>query len=161
VQGAAWSECDSFLQAALWHSCQPVNSLVTLLLLLLLLLCLQDAALMDSNTFPGQVGLGEREGRVACPLVERMHCRLAHGIGRSGDIAAEQPKAAGAYSAVGVGGYRNFVGLSYIGGYSWFCGTTYRHQHCAWARWAWVSACTAACLMADGAWLGLSRDIAA
>lgn len=57
---------------------------------------LQDAALMDSNTFPGQVGLGEREGRVACPLVARMHCRLAHGIGRSGDIAAEQPKAAGA-----------------------------------------------------------------
>ncbi|WIA16718.1 hypothetical protein OEZ85_013372 [Tetradesmus obliquus] len=56
---------------------------------------LQDAALMDSNTFPGQVGLGEREGRVACPLVARMHCRLAHGIGRSGDIAAEQPKAAG------------------------------------------------------------------
>jgi hypothetical protein len=62
----------------------------------LLLLPLQDAALMDSNTFPGQVGLGEREGRVACPLVARMHCRLAHGIGRSGDIAAEQPKAAGA-----------------------------------------------------------------
>ncbi|KAF6259689.1 selenocysteine synthase [Scenedesmus sp. NREL 46B-D3] len=56
---------------------------------------LQDAALMDSNTFPGQVGLGEREGRVACPLVQRMHGRLAHGIGRSGDIAAEQPKAAG------------------------------------------------------------------
>uniref|UniRef100_A0A383VZ09 O-phosphoseryl-tRNA(Sec) selenium transferase n=1 Tax=Tetradesmus obliquus TaxID=3088 RepID=A0A383VZ09_TETOB len=56
---------------------------------------LQDAALMDSNTFPGQVGLGEREGRVACPLVARMHCRLSHGIGRSGDIAAEQPKAAG------------------------------------------------------------------
>jgi O-phospho-L-seryl-tRNASec:L-selenocysteinyl-tRNA synthase len=51
---------------------------------------------MDSNTFPGQVGLGEREGRVACPMVARRHGRLAHGIGRSGDITAEQPKAAGA-----------------------------------------------------------------
>jgi O-phospho-L-seryl-tRNASec:L-selenocysteinyl-tRNA synthase len=50
---------------------------------------------MDSNTFPGQVGLGEREGRVACPLVARRHGLLAHGIGRSGDITAEQPKAAG------------------------------------------------------------------
>lgn len=56
---------------------------------------------MDSNTFPGQIGLGEREGRVACPLVARRHGLLAHGIGRSGDITAEQPKAAGA--AVGQG----------------------------------------------------------
>eukprot|EP00775_Hariotina_reticulata_P012426 gene12426-12562_t len=58
-------------------------------------LLLQDLALMDSNNFPGQVGLGEREGRVACPLVAAAHGRLAHGIGRSGDITAEQPKAAG------------------------------------------------------------------
>ncbi|KAF8065449.1 hypothetical protein HT031_003050 [Scenedesmus sp. PABB004] len=58
-------------------------------------LLLQDAALMDSNTFPGQVGMGEREGRIACPLVARRAGRLAHGVGRSGDIAAEQPKAAG------------------------------------------------------------------
>jgi hypothetical protein len=83
---------------------------VILLLPLLLLLLLpaplrprhvcrpQDAALMDSNTFPGQVGLGEREGRVACPLVARRHGLLAHGIGRSGDITAEQPKAAGVYA---------------------------------------------------------------
>lgn len=47
---------------------------------------------MDSNNFPDNVGVGEREGRVACPLVARRHFRLAHGIGRSGDIAAEQPK---------------------------------------------------------------------
>lgn len=39
--------------------------------------------------------VGEREGRVVCPLVARRHYLLAHGIGRSGDIAAEQPKAAG------------------------------------------------------------------
>jgi hypothetical protein len=29
-----------------------------------------------------------------------MHCRLVHGVGRSGDIAAEQPKAAGMGTAV-------------------------------------------------------------
>ena len=50
---------------------------------------------MDSNNFPDSVGVGEREGRIACPLVARRHFRLAHGVGRSGDIAAEQPKAAG------------------------------------------------------------------
>jgi O-phospho-L-seryl-tRNASec:L-selenocysteinyl-tRNA synthase len=50
---------------------------------------------MDSNNFPDAVGVGEREARVACPLVSRRHYRLAHGVGRSGDIAAEQPKAAG------------------------------------------------------------------
>ena len=31
----------------------------------------------------------------ACPLVAARHFGLAHGIGRSGDIAEEQPKAAG------------------------------------------------------------------
>lgn len=54
--------------------------------------CGQDVALMDSNNFLGNVGVGEREARVACPLVARRHYRLAHGIGRSGDISAEQPK---------------------------------------------------------------------
>lgn len=53
---------------------------------------LQDCALMDSNNFLDNVGAGEREGRVACPLVARQHYHLAHGIGRSGDVAAEQPK---------------------------------------------------------------------
>ncbi|MEW5314094.1 MAG: hypothetical protein WDW38_005614 [Sanguina aurantia] len=55
----------------------------------------QDCALMDSNNFIDNVGVGEREARVACQLVARRHCGLAHGIGRSGDVAAEQPKAAG------------------------------------------------------------------
>lgn len=50
---------------------------------------------MDSNNFPDNVGVGEREGRVACPLVARRHYGLAHGIGRSGDVAAEQPKVSG------------------------------------------------------------------
>lgn len=58
-------------------------------------LFLQECALMDSNNFVDNVGLGEREARVASPLVARRHYRLAHGIGRSGEIAAEQPKAAG------------------------------------------------------------------
>lgn len=47
---------------------------------------------MDSNNFPQNVGVGEREGRVACPLVRRRHYGLSHGVGRSGDIAAVQPK---------------------------------------------------------------------
>lgn len=47
---------------------------------------------MDSNNFLDSVGVGEREARVASDLVARRHYGLAHGIGRSGDIAAEQPK---------------------------------------------------------------------
>jgi len=56
---------------------------------------LSDIARMDSNNFEGNTGVGEREGRVICPIVSRRNYHLAHGIGRSGDIAAEQPKAAG------------------------------------------------------------------
>ncbi len=47
---------------------------------------------MDSNNFTKSVGVGEREARVASPVVYRRHFGLAHGIGRSGDVAAEQPK---------------------------------------------------------------------
>ncbi|XP_026503789.1 O-phosphoseryl-tRNA(Sec) selenium transferase isoform X3 [Terrapene carolina triunguis] len=50
---------------------------------------------MDSNNFLGNCGVGEREGRVASGMVARRHYRLIHGIGRSGDISAVQPKAAG------------------------------------------------------------------
>lgn len=50
---------------------------------------------MDSNRFGGCVGLGEREGRVFSGIVRRRHFGFAHGIGRSGDVAAIQPKAAG------------------------------------------------------------------
>ena len=57
-----------------------------------MVLCVQDLALMDSNSFRGNAGVGEREGRIACPMVARRNYRLSHGIGRSGDIAAEQPK---------------------------------------------------------------------
>ncbi|KAM9425298.1 O-phosphoseryl-tRNA(Sec) selenium transferase isoform 1-T1 [Pholidichthys leucotaenia] len=58
-------------------------------------LFLNELAVMDSNNFLGNCGVGEREGRVASNLVARRHYRLIHGIGRSGDIAAVQPKAAG------------------------------------------------------------------
>uniref|UniRef100_A0A8C5LSZ2 O-phosphoseryl-tRNA(Sec) selenium transferase n=1 Tax=Leptobrachium leishanense TaxID=445787 RepID=A0A8C5LSZ2_9ANUR len=58
-------------------------------------LFLQELAIMDSNNFLSNCGVGEREGRVASSLVSRRHYRLIHGIGRSGDISAVQPKAAG------------------------------------------------------------------
>ena len=56
---------------------------------------LQELALMDSNNFSGSAGGGEREGRVVCPLIQRRHYGFSHGIGRSGDVSAIQPKAAG------------------------------------------------------------------
>ena len=57
-------------------------------------LLLDQLAMMDSNNFPGNCGVGEREGRVYSSLVAQRHYRLSHGIGRSGDITAIQPKAA-------------------------------------------------------------------
>ena len=45
--------------------------------------------------FIGNVGGGEREARIASKVVAKRHFYLGHGIGRSGDIAAIQPKAAG------------------------------------------------------------------
>ncbi|RMX66917.1 hypothetical protein DD238_000952 [Peronospora effusa] len=56
---------------------------------------LQTLSAMDSNNFQGSAGAGEREARVFSPLVARRHFGLAHGVGRSGDVAAVQPKAAG------------------------------------------------------------------
>ena len=61
---------------------------------------LAELAAMDSNNFPGNAGVGEREGRVRSGIVRRRHFRLAHGMGRSGDVSAEQPKAAGSSVAV-------------------------------------------------------------
>ncbi|MEE6462365.1 hypothetical protein FKM82_001567 [Ascaphus truei] len=58
-------------------------------------LFLHELAVMDSNNFLGNCGVGEREGRVASGMVSRRHYRLMHGIGRSGDVSAIQPKAAG------------------------------------------------------------------
>ncbi|CAM9099351.1 unnamed protein product [Chrysoparadoxa australica] len=58
-------------------------------------LVLHEVALMDSNNFAGAVGVGEREARVYSGIVARRWFRFGHGVGRSGDIAALQPKAAG------------------------------------------------------------------
>ncbi|KAG7401248.1 hypothetical protein PHYBOEH_002432 [Phytophthora boehmeriae] len=58
-------------------------------------LLLQTLSAMDSNNFRGSAGAGEREARVFSPIVARRHFYLAHGVGRSGDVAAVQPKAAG------------------------------------------------------------------
>lgn len=56
---------------------------------------IKDLALMDTNNFLHNAGVGEREGRIHSKLVRDRHFGLAHGIGRSGDISAVQPKAAG------------------------------------------------------------------
>ncbi|GLE09873.1 hypothetical protein PINS_up021801 [Pythium insidiosum] len=50
---------------------------------------------MDSNNFRTNIGAGEREGARISSLVARRHYYLCHGVGRSGDVAAVQPKAAG------------------------------------------------------------------
>lgn len=52
-------------------------------------------AAMDANNSRCCSGVGEREGRLFSRLVRRRHFGLAHGIGRSGDIAEVQPKAVG------------------------------------------------------------------
>jgi len=58
-------------------------------------LFLAEMAGMDSNNYFDYVGVGEREGRVFSEMVRKRSFGLSHGIGRSGDIAAIQPKAAG------------------------------------------------------------------
>lgn len=57
---------------------------------------------LDSNNFANKVGAGEREGRVFSEIVKRRHFYMSHGIGRSGDIAASQPKATGSSIAAGI-----------------------------------------------------------
>jgi O-phospho-L-seryl-tRNASec:L-selenocysteinyl-tRNA synthase len=56
---------------------------------------LQQLSQMDSNNYTGNIGVGEREGRIHSNLVAQRHYFFAHGIGRSGDISENQPKAAG------------------------------------------------------------------
>ncbi|MEE4248059.1 MAG: hypothetical protein V2I33_21920 [Kangiellaceae bacterium] len=50
---------------------------------------------MDSNNYAGKAGVGEREGRVIAPMVARRHYYMSHGVGRSGELTALQPKAIG------------------------------------------------------------------
>jgi O-phospho-L-seryl-tRNASec:L-selenocysteinyl-tRNA synthase len=79
------------IQALMYHRKLPADGWSDLRIKLLL----NELALMDSNNFPENVGVGEREGRVYSHLVMERHFNLCHGIGRSGDVAAIQPKAAG------------------------------------------------------------------
>jgi len=57
--------------------------------------CAHELSVMDSNNFLENVGVGEREGRVFSALVRSRVYHMTHGIGRSGDVVAEQPKACG------------------------------------------------------------------
>lgn len=56
---------------------------------------LAQLSMLDSNNFPHNVGVGEREARIYSGLVRRRHHGLGHGVGRSGDLCASQPKAVG------------------------------------------------------------------
>lgn len=57
---------------------------------------LNEVATMDTNNYMTKPsGVGEREGRVYASLVSRRAYGLSHGVGRSGDLAESQPKAAG------------------------------------------------------------------
>lgn len=56
---------------------------------------LSDLSQMDSNNFPSNCSVGEREARIVSNIVARRHFRMGHGIGRSGDLEEVQPKAAG------------------------------------------------------------------
>ena len=58
-------------------------------------LCLKLFAWMDTDKDPKAVRIGEREARVASPLLSKLAFGFNHGIGRSGEIAAPQPKAPG------------------------------------------------------------------
>jgi O-phospho-L-seryl-tRNASec:L-selenocysteinyl-tRNA synthase len=52
-------------------------------------------ARLDTDKDPIASRVGEREGRVVNSLVENLCAGFCHGIGRSGEIAASQPKAPG------------------------------------------------------------------
>ena len=51
---------------------------------------------MDTDKDPEAARVGEREARVASPYVASLAADFNHGIGRSGQLSAPQPKAAGA-----------------------------------------------------------------
>jgi len=77
-------------------------------------------AIMDSNNFEGNCGVGEREGRIFSKLVQDKNFSLAHGIGRSGDVNALQPKAIGSSlivkltKAMALYVIRKLCGMSFI-----------------------------------------------
>lgn len=56
---------------------------------------LHSLAIMDTNNYLKKTGVGERESRIASDIVAKRNFFMGHGIGRSGDVKAVQPKAAG------------------------------------------------------------------
>lgn len=50
---------------------------------------------MDTNNLMDKTGMGERESRIHSKLVQQRNYYMGHGIGRSGDVNAVQPKAVG------------------------------------------------------------------
>jgi len=59
-------------------------------------LMVQILSSMDTDKDPEAARVGEREARVASPYVASLAADFNHGIGRSGQLTAPQPKAAGA-----------------------------------------------------------------
>ncbi len=51
---------------------------------------------MDSSNDSGSIRIGEREARVSTELLDESSFGFNHGVGRSGNISASQPKAVGA-----------------------------------------------------------------
>ncbi|MHA1611136.1 MAG: O-phosphoseryl-tRNA(Sec) selenium transferase [Promethearchaeota archaeon] len=51
---------------------------------------------LDSDKDPGSIRIGEREGRISTPYLGELCANFHHGVGRSGNLTAAQPKAAGA-----------------------------------------------------------------
>lgn len=52
-------------------------------------------SLMDTDKDPESARIGEREARVASPLISELAHGFCHGVGRSGNVMAPQTKAAG------------------------------------------------------------------
>jgi len=83
-------------------------------------LLMNRLALMDSNNFEGNCGVGEREGRIFSNIVSDKNFAMAHGIGRSGDVNALQPKAIGSSlivkltKSMALHAIRKICGMSFI-----------------------------------------------
>ncbi|MHA1276012.1 MAG: O-phosphoseryl-tRNA(Sec) selenium transferase [Candidatus Helarchaeota archaeon] len=58
-------------------------------------MCLKLFNWMDTDKDPKAARIGEREARLASPLQSKLSYGFNHGIGRSGEIVAPQPKAPG------------------------------------------------------------------
>lgn len=76
--------------------------------------------MMDSNNFEESCGVGEREGRIFSKMVSEKNFSLGHGIGRSGDVNALQPKAIGSSlvvkltKAMTLHALRKVCGMSFV-----------------------------------------------